>query len=209
MPDVDVAITTRELGRMIQKAGIDFRAIPEEKFDDPFNVSSGAGVIFGATGGVMEAALRTAAEVILGKPLEKLEFEEVRGTDPIKFAAYKLGDLTVKVAVTSGTGNAKKLLKAVQAGEVDVQFIEVMACPGGCVNGGGQPYQPAVVRNNVNLRALRAKVLYTDDAQRDLRKSHENSAVKKLYDEYFGEPNSHKAHEVLHTSYVKRGLFKK
>ena len=209
VPDVDIAITTRELGRMIQKAGIDFRAIPEEKFDDPFNVSSGAGVIFGATGGVMEAALRTAAEVILGKPLEKLDFEEVRGTDPIKFAAYKLGDLTVKVAVTSGTGNAKKLLKAVQAGEVDVQFIEVMACPGGCVNGGGQPYQPAVVRNNVNLRALRAKVLYTDDAQRDLRKSHENSAVKKLYDEYFGQPNSHKAHEVLHTSYIKRGLFKK
>ncbi|MBQ9469286.1 MAG: iron hydrogenase small subunit [Clostridia bacterium] len=209
VPDVDIAITTRELGRMIQKAGIDFRALDDEKFDDPFNVSSGAGVIFGATGGVMEAALRTAAEVILGKPLEKLDFEEVRGTEPIKFAAYKLGDLTVKVAVTSGTGNAKKLLKAVEAGEVDVQFIEVMACPGGCVNGGGQPYQPAVVRNNVDLRALRAKVLYTDDAQRDLRKSHENSAVKKLYDEYFGAPNSHKAHEVLHTSYVKRGLFGK
>ena len=209
VPDVDIAITTRELGRMIQKAGIDFRALEDEPFDDPFNVSSGAGVIFGATGGVMEAALRTAAEVILGTKLEKLEFEEVRGTDPIKFASYKLGDLTVKVAVTSGTANAKKLLKAVEAGEVDVQFIEVMACPGGCVNGGGQPYQPAVVRNNVNLRALRAKVLYTDDAKRDLRKSHENSAVKKLYDEYFGSWGSHKAHEVLHTSYIKRGLFGK
>ena len=206
VPDVDIAITTRELGRMIKQAGIDFVAMEDEKFDDPFDIGSGAGVIFGATGGVMEAALRTAAEVILGKPLEKLEFEDVRGTEGIKLASYKLGDLTVNVAVTSGTGNAKKLLKAVQAGEIKADFIEVMACPGGCVNGGGQPYQPAVVRNNVDLRALRASVLYTADSKMDLRKSHENSAVKKLYDEYFGEPNSHKAHEILHTTYVKRGL---
>ncbi len=188
VPDVDYAITTRELGRMIKAAGIDFRNIAEEPFDDPFNVSSGAGVIFGATGGVMEA--------------------EVRGTEGIKLASYKLGDATVNVAVTSGTGNAKKLLRAVQSGEVKVDFIEVMACPGGCVNGGGQPYQPASVRNNVDLRALRAAVLYKEDAQRDLRKSHENSALKKIYDEYFGEPNSHKAHEILHTTYVKRGLYK-
>ena len=208
VPDVDYAITTRELGRMIKAAGIDFRNIAEEPFDDPFNVSSGAGVIFGATGGVMEAALRTAAEIILQKPLEKLDFPEVRGTEGIKLASYKLGDATVNVAVTSGTGNAKKLLRAVQSGEVKVDFIEVMACPGGCVNGGGQPYQPASVRNNVDLRALRAAVLYKDDAQRDLRKSHENSALKKIYDEYFGEPNSHKAHEILHTTYVKRGLYK-
>ena len=206
VPDVDIAITTRELGRMIKQAGIDFKAMDDEKFDDPFDIGSGAGVIFGATGGVMEAALRTAAEVILGQPLEKLEFEDVRGTEGIKLASYKLGDLTVNVAVTSGTGNAKKLLKAVQSGEIKSDFIEVMACPGGCVNGGGQPYQPAVVRNNVDLRALRASVLYTADAKMDLRKSHENSAVKKLYDEYFGEPNSHKAHEILHTSYIKRGL---
>ena len=206
VPDVDIAITTRELGRMIKQAGIDFVAMEDEKFDDPFDIGSGAGVIFGATGGVMEAALRTAAEVILGKPLEKLEFEDVRGTEGIKLASYKLGDLPVNVAVTSGTGNAKKLLKAVQAGEIKADFIEVMACPGGCVNGGGQPYQPAVVRNNVDLRALRASVLYTADSKMDLRKSHENSAVKKLYDEYFGEPNSHKAHEILHTTYVKRGL---
>ncbi|MBQ9129360.1 MAG: iron hydrogenase small subunit [Clostridia bacterium] len=206
VPDVDIAITTRELGRMIKQAGIDFVAMEDEKFDDPFDIGSGAGVIFGATGGVMEAALRTAAEVILGKPLEKLEFEDVRGTEGIKLASYKLGDLTVNVAVTSGTGNAKKLLKAVQAGEIKADFIEVMACPGGCVNGGGQPYQPAVVRNNVDLRALRTSVLYTADSKMDLRKSHENSAVKKLYDEYFGEPNSHKAHEILHTTYVKRGL---
>ncbi|MBQ8398503.1 MAG: iron hydrogenase small subunit [Clostridia bacterium] len=206
VPDVDIAITTRELGRMIKQAGIDFKAMDDEKFDDPFDIGSGAGVIFGATGGVMEAALRTAAEVILGQPLEKLEFEDVRGTEGIKLASYKLGDLTVNVAVTSGTGNAKKLLKGVQSGEIKADFIEVMACPGGCVNGGGQPYQPAVVRNNVDLRALRASVLYTADAKMDLRKSHENSAVKKLYDEYFGEPNSHKAHEILHTSYIKRGL---
>ncbi len=206
VPDVDYAITTRELGRMIQKAGIDFCAMEDGQFDNPFDIGSGAGVIFGASGGVMEAALRTAAEVIEGKPLEKLEFNEVRGTEGIKFASYKLGDMTLNVAVTSGTANAKKLLRDVQDGKVDVQFIEVMACPGGCVNGGGQPYQPASVRNSVDLRALRAQVLYNDDKNADLRKSHENSAVKKLYDEYFGEPNSHKAHEILHTHYVKRGL---
>ncbi|MBP3333171.1 MAG: iron hydrogenase small subunit, partial [Clostridia bacterium] len=200
------AITTRELGRMIESAGINFKKLPDEKFDTPFAIGSGAGAIFGATGGVMEAALRTAAEVIEGKPLEKLDFEDVRGTEGIKFASYKLGDMTLNVAVTSGTANAKKLLRDVQAGKVDVQFIEVMACPGGCVNGGGQPYQPASVRNSVDLRALRAAVLYNDDKNADLRKSHENSAVKKLYEEYFGEPNSHKAHEILHTHYVKRGL---
>jgi NADP-reducing hydrogenase subunit HndD len=154
----------------------------------------------------MEAALRTAAEVIEGKPLEKLEFNEVRGTEGIKFASYKLGDMTLNVAVTSGTANAKKLLRDVQDGKVDVHFIEVMACPGGCVNGGGQPYQPASVRMTTDLRAVRAAVLYNDDKNSDIRKSHENSAVKKLYDEYFGEPNSHKAHEILHTHYVKRGL---
>ncbi len=206
VPDVDYAITTRELGRMIQKAGIDFCAREDGEFDNPSDIGTGAGVIFGATGGVMEAALRTAAEVIEGKPLEKLEFNEVRGTEGIKFASYKLGDMTLNVAVTSGTANAKKLLRDVQDGKVDVHFIEVMACPGGCVNGGGQPYQPASVRNSVDLRALRAAVLYNDDKNADLRKSHENSAVKKLYDEYFGEPNSHKAHEILHTHYVKRGF---
>ena len=206
VPDVDVALTTRELGRMIQKAGIDFKALDDEAFDDPFAFGSGAGAIFGATGGVMEAALRTAAEVIEGKPLEKLEFNEVRGVEGVKLASYKLGDVELNVAVASGTGNAKKVLDAVKAGELNVQFIEIMACPGGCVNGGGQPIQPASVRMTTDLRAVRAAVLYNDDANADLRKSHENSAVKKLYDEYFGEPNSHKAHEILHTHYVKRGL---
>ena len=206
VPDVDVAVTTREVGRMISKAGIDFKALSDEKFDDPFDIGSSAGAIFGATGGVMEAALRTAAEVIEGKPLEKLEFNEVRGVEGVKTASYKLGDITLNVAVASGTANAKKVLDAVKAGELDVQFIEIMACPGGCVNGGGQPIQPAVVRATTDLRAVRAAVLYNDDAKADLRKSHENSAVKKLYDEYFGEPNSHKAHEILHTHYIKRGL---
>ena len=206
VPDVDIAITTREVGKLIDMAGLNFKALPDEAFDNPFDIGSGAGVIFGATGGVMEAALRTAAEVILGKPLETVDFPEVRGTDGIKRATYKLGDLELKVAVTSGTANAKKLLKAVEAGEEKVDFIEVMACPGGCVNGGGQPIQPAAVHNTIDLRAVRASVLYNDDKNEDLRKSHENSAVKKLYEEYFEKPGSHKAHEVLHTTYVKRGL---
>ena len=207
VPDVDIAVTTRELGRMIEKAGINFKEMPtNESFDVPFDIGSGAGAIFGATGGVMEAALRTAAEVILGKPLEKLEFNEVRGTEGIKFAAYTLGDITVKVAVASGTANAKKLLKKVQSGEVEVDFIEIMACPGGCVNGGGQPIQSALVRNTMDLKTLRAAVLYRDDQNADIRKSHENAAVKRLYDEYLEKPGSHKAHKILHTHYVKRGL---
>ena len=206
VPDVDVAITTREVGKMISKAGIDFKALPDASFDTPFEIGSSAGAIFGATGGVMEAALRTAAEVIEGKPLEKLEFNEVRGVEGVKLASYKLGDVELNVAVASGTANAKKVLDAVKAGELNVQFIEIMACPGGCVNGGGQPIQPAVVRMTTDLKSVRAAVLYNDDKNADLRKSHENSAVKKLYDEYFGEPNSHKAHEVLHTHYIKRGL---
>jgi len=207
IPGVDIAVTTRELGRMIEAAGIDFKALDDAKFDMPIDIGSGAGAIFGATGGVMEAALRTAAEVIEGKPLEKLEFEDVRGTEGIKFAAYKLGDIELKVAVASGTANASKLLKGVQDGTYDVQFIEIMACPGGCVNGGGQPTQPASVRNNVDLKALRASVLYKADSEKlEYRKSHENPIVKKVYEEFLGEPNSHKAHELLHTHYVKRGL---
>ena len=206
VPDVDFAITTREVGRMIQKAGINFRALADAKFDDPFAIGSSAGAIFGATGGVMEAALRYAAEVILGKKLEKLEFNEVRGVEGIKTASYKLGDLTVNVAVASSTGMAKKLLNMVKAGELDVQFIEIMGCPGGCVNGGGQPIQPAKVRMNMDLRAVRAAVLYKDDAECELRKSQDNLAVQQLYTEFFGEPNSHKAHEILHTTYIKRGI---
>ena len=206
MPGVDVAITTRELARMIQSAGINFRGLKDEGFDQPFDVASGAGAIFGATGGVMEAALRTAAETILGTKLEKLEFEDVRGIEPIKRASYKLGDLTVRVAVTSGTANAKKLLRAVQDGTEQVDFIEVMACPGGCVNGGGQPVQDATVRSTTDLKSLRAAVLYHDDDTSELRKSHENPACIKVYEEFLEEPGSHIAHEILHTHYIKRGL---
>ena len=207
VPGVDIAVTTRELGRMIEQAGIKFRDLEDEKFDQPIDIGSGAGAIFGATGGVMEAALRTAAEVIEGKPLEKVDFEDVRGTEGIKFAAYKLGDIELKVAVASGTANANKLLKDVQDGTYDVQFIEIMACPGGCVNGGGQPIQPASVRNTIDLRKVRASVLYKADSEKlEYRKSHENPIIKKVYEEFLGEPNSHKAHELLHTHYIKRGL---
>jgi len=206
LANVDIAVTTRELGRLIEASGINFKAMKDEKFDSPVDIGSGAGVIFGATGGVMEAALRTAAEVILGTTLEKVDFEDVRGVEGIKFAEYKLGDLTVKVAVASGTANASKLLKGIQSGEYQADFIEIMACPGGCVNGGGQPIQPASVRNTIDLRAVRAKVLYDADAALELRKSHENPIIKMVYDEFLGEPNSHVAHELLHTHYVKRGL---
>ena len=204
--DVDYAITTRELARMIEKAGVNFRELDDEAFDAPFDMASGAGQIFGATGGVMEAALRTASEMILGKNLEVVDLKDVRGTDPIKYATYKIGDVTVNVAVTSGVKNARTLLDKVKNGEVKVDFIEVMACPGGCVNGGGQPVQSAAVKASVDLKAKRASVLYKADANNDIRCSHENSAVKKIYDEYLEKPGSHKAHEILHTHYIKRGL---
>ncbi len=206
IPGVDIAVTTRELGRMIDQAGIDFKALEDEKFDQPIDIGSGAGAIFGATGGVMEAALRTAAEAIEGKPLEKLEFDDVRGTEGIKFAKYNLGGTELNVAVASGTANANKLLRGVQDGTYNVQFIEIMACPGGCVNGGGQPTQPATVRNTVDLKKLRASVLYKADSEKlEYRKSHENPIIKKVYEEYLGEPNSHISHKLLHTHYVKRG----
>ncbi|MCQ2407508.1 MAG: [FeFe] hydrogenase, group A [Oscillospiraceae bacterium] len=205
-PDVDFALTTRELGRMIDRAGIEFNTLPDEKFDDPLGIYTGGGLIFGATGGVMEAALRFAVEKISGENLanDKLEFMDVRGVEGIKEASYTVGDLTVKVAVVSGLANARKLMEKVRAGEADYQFIEVMACPGGCVNGGGQPIQPASVRNFTDLRAERAKALYSVDAQMDLRKSQDNPAIQTLYKEYLGEPGGHKAHELLHTSYVAR-----
>lgn len=207
VPDVDAAITTRELARMIKMAGINFRELSDEEFDEPFGIGSGAGAIFGATGGVMEAALRTVAEILLGEKLEKLDFYDVRGTDSIKRATYKIGDRIIRVAAASGTANAKRLLRAIESGEESYEFVEIMCCPGGCVNGGGQPTQPASVRNKLDLRALRASVLYKADSEMDLRRSHENSAVKRVYDEYFGEPGSKRAHEVLHTFYVKRGLY--
>ena len=204
VPDVDIALTVRELARMIERAGIQFLALEDEKFDEPLGISTGAAVIFGATGGVMEAALRTAVYTLTGE--DAVDFPEVRGTDGIKEATYKVGDMDVKVAVASGLANAKELLTKVKNGEADYHFIEIMGCPGGCVNGGGQPQQPASVRNFTDIRALRAKALYDIDAANSVRKSHENVAVKALYDEYLGKPGSHKAHEILHTTYVKRSV---
>ncbi len=206
VPDVDYALTTRELGRMIDKAGIKFNELPDEKFDEPLGLSTGAGVIFGATGGVMEAALRTAVETLTGEELKQLDFTDVRGTAGIKEAAYDVAGMNVKVAVASGLANAKELLRKVERGEADYQFIEIMGCPGGCVNGGGQPQQPGYVRNTVDIRAKRAKVLYDLDANMPIRKSHENPAIKELYAEYLGKPGSEKAHHILHTTYVKRGM---
>ncbi len=204
LADIDAVITVRELARMIKKAGILFNQLPDEEFDAPFGLGTGAGTIFGATGGVMEAALRTAYETLTGEELENLEFNEVRGVEGIKEATYTIAGNEIRVAVTSGTANAKKLLEMIKSGEKTYDFIEVMACPGGCVNGGGQPIQPASVHNNVDIRAKRAAGLYNDDKNLPLRKSHLNPDVKAIYAEYFGEPNSHKAHEILHTGYTAR-----
>ena len=203
-PDVDIAITTRELARMIESAGIFFKHLPDEEFDIPFGESTGAATIFGATGGVMEAALRTAVETLTGETLPSVDFKEVRGMENIKEAEYDVAGLKVKVAVASGTKNAKVLLDKIKDGTADYQFIEIMGCPGGCINGGGQPIQHAVVRNFVDLKARRAEALYTADADNPKRKSHENEAIKELYSEFLGEPGSHKAHEILHTSYIAR-----
>ncbi len=206
VPDVDISITTRELARLIRKVGIDFRSLPEEGFDDPLGESTGAGVIFGATGGVMEAALRTAVEELTGEELEKVEFMEVRGTEGIKEAVYHVAGMDVKVAVASGLSNAKMIMDKIRAGKADYHFVEIMCCPGGCVNGGGQPQVHADVRNFTDVRAIRAKVLYDNDAAKTLRKSHENPSIQRVYEEYLGEPGSQKAHHILHTTYVKRSI---
>ena len=207
-PDVDYSLTTRELGRMIESAGIYFKHLPDEEFDNPLGDSTGAAVIFGATGGVMEAALRTAVEKLSGEELKSLDFTEVRGTEGIKEASYTVNGMEVKVCVVSGLANANTIMEKVKNGTADYHFIEIMGCPGGCVNGGGQPIQHAVVRNFVDLRARRAAALYEADKDMPLRKSHESEAVKRLYAEFLGEPGSHKAHEVLHTSYVARPKYK-
>ena len=205
-PDVDYSMTTRELARMIKKVGLKFTELPDEKFDEPLGLGTGAAVIFGATGGVMEAALRTAVESLTGEELPSVDFTEVRGTQGIKEATYHVAGMDVKVAVASGLGNARKLLNMVKNGEADYHFIEIMGCPGGCVNGGGQPQQPGHVRNTTDIRGLRAKVLYDIDKDNPIRKSHENPAIKELYATYLGEPGSKKAHHLLHTTYVKRSV---
>ena len=205
--DVDVSITTRELAKMIKGAGIKFTDLADESFDNPFDIASGAGTIFGATGGVMEAALRTAADVLEGAGNKKLEFKEVRGTAGIKEAKYKLGGKELSVAIVSGLSNARTLLDSIKDGKKSYDFVEVMACPGGCINGGGQPVQGDSVRNYVDLKKLRAKALYDADKKLELRKSHESPVIKMLYDEYFDAPGKHRAHRLLHTSYVNRGKF--
>ena len=203
-PEIDAVLTTRELAKMIRTAGILYNELPDGTFDNPLGEFTGAGVIFGATGGVMEAALRTAAETITGKSLDAVDYKAVRGMQGIKEAEYDLNGLKVKVAVASGLTNAKALCEKIRKGECDYTFVEVMCCPGGCINGGGQPIQSAYTRRTVDIKGKRAKALYDEDKKSDIRKSHENPAVNSLYKEFFGAPGSHKAHEILHTKYVNR-----
>lgn len=205
--DVDIVISTRELARMIKQAGIQFTRLPDEKFDSPFEEASGAGVIFGATGGVMEAALRTVAEIVEGKPLDNVEFTAVRGTEGIKEATVTLGGKDIRVAIAHGLGNARALLESIRSGEKNYEFIEIMACPGGCVTGGGQPIVSAKTQMDIDVKAERAKALYTEDANLPCRKSHENPDIQLLYKEFLEKPGSHKAHELLHTHYMERELY--
>ncbi len=207
LKDVDAVITVRELARMINNANIDFARLPDGKFDDMLGDSTGAADIFGTTGGVMEAALRTVYAVLTGKELEDVNLTAVRGMEGIKEATIDIAGKEVKVAVASGSGNAKALLEAIKRGEKDYTFIEIMGCPGGCINGGGQPIVSAKDRLYVDYKALRASALYNEDAGKALRKSHENASIKKLYDEYLGTPGGHKSHELLHTHYYKRDKY--
>lgn len=202
--DNDISITTRELARMIERAGIDFGKLPEEDFDPALGESTGASVIFGASGGVLEAALRTAVETLSGEELKNVDFMDVRGVEGVKEATYNVAGIDVKVCSVSGMANVEKVLKDVDEGTSPYHIIEIMACPGGCINGGGQPSQPAFVRNFVDLKGLRASALYNQDLEKELRKSHDNPIVKKVYAEYLGEAGSKKAHQVLHTSYRVR-----
>ena len=204
LDNVDAVITTRELARMIKQGGIEFTELEDSEFDSPMGEATGAGAIFGTTGGVMEAALRTAYESLTGEELKKLDFEQVRGKEGIKRATIKIGDIDVKVAVAHGLGNAQTIMEEIKNGKADYQFVEIMACPGGCIMGGGQPIKTAKVRATKDVRKLRADALYTIDEKSKIRKSHENPVIKQLYQEYLIEPGGHKAHELLHTHYVKR-----
>ena len=204
LADIDAALTTRELARMIKKAGLVWSMLPEEEFDSIFGLATGAGHIFGATGGVMEAALRTVAEVLENKELPQVDYKEVRGMEGVKEAVYNIAGKDVRIAVVNGTANAGRLLDKIKAGEANYDFIEVMACPGGCVNGGGQPIHDAHTRASTDIKGLRAKALYDEDASSQYRKSHQSPVVKEIY-AYLGEPGGHKAHHLLHTTYVARG----
>lgn len=206
--DVDAVLTTREVAKMIKQVGIDFDNLPDEDFDHPLGEYSGAGVIFGATGGVMEAALRTVADVLSNQDLKEIDYSAVRGTEGIKEAEIEVAGMKIRVAVAHGGANAKKLLEMIKSGEKEYHFVEIMGCTGGCVNGGGQPYVNAKKRNSgIDHRKLRAQVLYSEDKSKTVRKSHLNKDVQKLYEEFLGKPNSHLAHELLHTHYHSREVF--
>ena len=200
VPDVDLSITTRELAKMINEAGINFVTLPDGQFDSPMGESTGAGVIFGASGGVLEAALRTAYEWITGQNLEKVDFVALRGMKGIKEATLRIGDMDVNVAVASGLGNARQLLEDIRAGKASYHAIEIMACPGGCIDGGGQPYH----HGNIEILEKRTQALFSEDKGKRLRKSHENPDIQKLYAEFLGEPHSDLAVKLLHTKYVAR-----
>jgi iron-only hydrogenase group A len=202
-PDIDAVLTVQELARMIEQCGISFKDLPETDFDDPFGLGSGAGVIFGATGGVMEAALRSVYEIITKEELQDINFTAVRGFEGVKEATIPVGDLIVKVAVAHGTGNARKLMDAVRDGKAEYHFIEIMACPGGCIGGGGNP-----IKNWAKMQ-LRFDAVYQADIDLPIRKSHKNPVVSELYKDFLGEPNSHKSHELLHTTYSDRSYLLK
>ena len=202
--DVDAVITTRELARMIKQANIDFPMLEDEEFDNPMGEATGAGAIFGTTGGVMEAALRAAYELITGEELQNVEFEQVRGAKGIKKATVQMGDKEVRVAVAHGLGNAKKIMEEIKSGKADYQFVEVMACPGGCIIGGGQPIKNSKTRATVDVRRKRAEAMYSIDERSTIRKSQDNPILKAIYKEYIGQPGEHRAHELLHTHYTKK-----
>ena len=205
--DVDNVITTRELSRMIKQANIEFDKLEDGTFDDPMGEATGAAAIFGTTGGVMEAALRTAQDVLTGKDLPKIEFEQVRGGEGIKRATVNIAGKDIKVVAASGLANAQKIMEEIKQGKADYQFVEIMACPGGCIMGGGQPIKSSKIKREVDVRKLRADSLYAIDDKSTIRKSHENPVVKKIYEEFLEEPGSYRAHKLLHTHYVERAKY--
>ena len=204
MYDVDCVLTTRELARMIKQANIEFSELENEEFDNPMGEATGAGAIFGVTGGVMEAALRTASEILSGEELEDIDFKQVRGEEGIRRAILKIGERDIKVVVANGLGNAKIIMEEIKSGKADYQFVEIMACPGGCIMGGGQPIKNSKIRATVDVRKKRADAMYTIDEKGQIRKSHENPVLKQIYSEYIGVPGGHKAHELFHTTYSKK-----
>lgn len=204
MYDVDCVLTTRELARMIKQANIEFSELENEEFDNPMGEATGAAAIFGVTGGVMEAALRTASEILSGEELEDIDFKQVRGEEGIRRAILKIGERDIKVVVANGLGNAKIIMEEIKSGKADYQFVEIMACPGGCIMGGGQPIKNSKIRATVDVRKKRADAMYTIDEKSRIRKSHENPVLKQIYSEYIGVPGGHKAHELFHTTYSKK-----